>query len=51
MDKKLVIKQNGYKDCAVACLVSVMKYCGYNPLYEEVSYLLKVDKMELMHTT
>ena len=44
MDKKLVIKQNGYKDCAVACLVSVMKYYGYNPLYEEVSYLLKVDK-------
>ena len=44
MDKKLVIRQNGYKDCAVACLVSVMRYYNVFPLYEEVLYLLRVDQ-------
>ena len=44
MNKRLVVKQNGYKDCAVACLVSIMRYYDVYPLYEEVSYLLKVGR-------
>ncbi len=44
MNKKLVIRQNGYKDCAVACLVSIMRYYNFYPSYEEVSYYLRVDK-------
>ena len=44
MDKKLVVKQNGYKDCSVACVVSIMRYYNVYPLYEEVSYLLRVNK-------
>ena len=44
MNKRLVVKQNGYKDCAVACLVSIMRYYNYYPSYEEVSYNLKVTR-------
>ena len=44
MDKRLVVKQNGQNDCAVACTISIMRYYNVYPLYEEVSYLLKVDK-------
>ena len=44
MNKRLAIKQRESNDCGVACLVSIMNYYGFSPLYEEVKYLLRVDK-------
>ena len=44
MNSKLVIRQNSNKDCGVACLVSIMKYYGVEPPYEEVSYYLRLNK-------
>ena len=44
MNKKLVVRQNTCNDCGVACLVSVMKYFGIDPPYEEVSYYLRLNK-------
>ena len=44
MNKKLVIRQNSKKDCGVACLVSIMKYYGVDPPYEEVAYYLRLNK-------
>ena len=44
MNKKLVVRQNSKKDCGVACLVSIMKYYGVDPPYEEVSYYLRLNK-------
>ena len=42
MDKRLVIRQHGYKDCASACLLSIMRYYGTNASLDEVSYVIKV---------
>ena len=44
MNNKLVVHQNSYKDCGVACLVSIMKYFGVDPPYEEVSYYLRLNQ-------
>ena len=44
MNKKLVIRQNSTKDCGVSCLVSIMRYYGVDPPYEEVSYYLRLNK-------
>lgn len=44
MNRKLIIKQNGYKDCGPSCLLSIMRYYGLEASHEEVSYLLKMDK-------
>ena len=44
MNKRLVVRQNGYRDCAVACLVSIMRYYNVYPSHEEVSYHLNVTK-------
>ena len=44
MNKKLVVRQNSYKDCAVACLIYILIYYGIDPPYEELSYYLRVSK-------
>ena len=43
MNKKLVVRQNGYKDCGPSCLLSIMRYYGLDASHEEVSYILKTD--------
>lgn len=43
MDKKLIVKQNGFKDCGPSCLLSIMKYYGCEASHEEVTYILKTD--------
>ena len=30
MKKKLIVKQDGYKECGVACLLSIIRYYGGN---------------------
>ena len=39
--KKYYIKQAGYKDCASACLLEIMKYYGFSVSLDEVSYIIK----------
>ena len=41
MDKKLVVRQNGYKDCGASCLLSIMKYYGCDASLDELSIILK----------
>ena len=41
MDKKLIVRQNGFKDCGPSCLLSIMKYYGCEASHEEVTYILK----------
>ncbi len=43
MNKKIIVKQNGYKDCGPACLLSIMRYFGLEASHEEVSYILNTD--------
>lgn len=43
MDKKLIVKQNGLKDCGPSCLLSIMKYYGVEASHEEVSFILKTN--------
>ena len=43
MNKKLVVNQNSNKDCASACLLSVMKYYGCEVSQDELSLLLKTN--------
>ena len=43
MNKKLIVRQNGLKDCGASCLLSIMKYYGLNASHEEVSYILKTN--------
>lgn len=43
MNKKLIVRQNGYKDCGPSCLLSIMKYYGLDASQEEVSYILKTN--------
>jgi len=44
MNKRLVVRQNSYKDCGVSCLVSIMRYYNVDPPYEEVAYYLRLNK-------
>ena len=30
MNKKIIVKQSGFKDCAVACLLSIIRYNNEN---------------------
>ena len=42
MDKKLIVKQDGYKECGAACLLSIIKYYKGN---------ISINKLlELTHT-
>lgn len=43
MNKRLVIKQRTTRDCATACLLSIMNYYNCDALYDELSLQLKVD--------
>ena len=43
MNKKLIVKQNGYKDCGPSCLLSIMRYYGLEASHEEISYIVKTD--------
>lgn len=44
MKSNVSVIQNGYKDCASACLLSIIKYYGGYYSIEELSLLLKVNK-------
>ena len=41
MNKKLVVNQRGNKDCASACLLSIMRYYGCDASLDELSLILK----------
>ena len=43
MNKKIIVKQNGYKDCGPSCLLSIMRYYGLEASHEEISYIVKTD--------
>ncbi len=43
MKNKVSVKQNGFKDCASACLLSIIRHYGGNYSKEEISYLIKTD--------
>lgn len=43
MLNKYSVKQNGYKDCASACVLSIMKYYNFNMSQEELSLIIKTD--------
>lgn len=38
------VKQNGFRDCAAACLLSIIRYYGGNASKEELNYIIKTDK-------
>jgi len=44
MNKNVEVKQNGYKDCGPACLLSIIKYFGGDISKEELSLILRTDK-------
>ena len=41
LNKKIIVKQNGFKDCGASCLLSIMKYYGCEASHEEVTFTLK----------
>ncbi len=43
MDKKVIVRQNGFKDCGPACLLSIMRYYNYDVSLDELSYILNVN--------
>ena len=43
MNKKLIVRQNGFKDCGPSCLLSIMRYYGCEASHEEVAYILKTS--------
>lgn len=43
LNKKLIVKQNGFKDCGPSCLLSIMKYYGFEASHEEVTFTLKTE--------
>lgn len=43
LNKKHFVKQSGLKDCASACLLTIMNYYGFNTSLDEVSYILKTN--------
>ncbi len=43
MNKRLIVRQNGFKDCGPSCLLSIMKYYGCEASHEEVAYILKTS--------
>ncbi|UKI57867.1 MAG: cysteine peptidase family C39 domain-containing protein [Clostridium sp.] len=43
--KKIYCKnKNGYKDCGPSCLLSIMKYYGFEASHEEVTMNLKTTR-------
>ena len=43
LNKKLIVRQNGLKDCGPSCLLSIMKYYGCEASHEEITFTLKTD--------
>ncbi len=43
MDRRVIVRQNGYKDCGPACLLSIMRYYNYDISLDELSYILRVN--------
>ncbi len=43
MNKAVEVIQNGYKDCGPSCLLSIMRYYGFDASHEELTLLLKTD--------
>jgi ATP-binding cassette subfamily B protein len=43
MHKHFEVKQYGSKDCAASCLLSIMRYYGFDASHDEVAYILKTD--------
>ncbi len=44
MNKKLIVRQNSFKDCGPSCLASIMKYYNIDVSHEELSLNLKMDR-------
>lgn len=44
MDKKLIVKQDGYKECGAACLLSIIRYYGGNISINNLLELTHTDK-------
>lgn len=44
LNKKLMVRQNGFKDCGPSCLLSIMKYYGCEASHEEVTFTLKTNQ-------
>lgn len=43
MNKKIIVKQSGYKDCASSCLLSIIRYYGGNISKEELDYIINTN--------
>lgn len=44
MNKKFIVRQNGYKDCGASCLLSIMRYYGCEASHEELTINLKTTR-------
>ena len=44
MKKNLIVKQDGYKECASACLLSIIRFYGGNISINKLVELTKTDK-------
>lgn len=44
MNKKIVVMQNGYKECGAACLASIIKYYGGNIPLAKITELTNTNK-------
>lgn len=44
MKKSLIVKQDGYKECGAACLLSIIRYYGGNISINKLVSLTKTDK-------
>ena len=44
MKKRLIVKQDGYKECGVACLLSIIKYYNGNISINKLLELTYTDK-------
>ncbi len=44
MQKNIIVKQTGFKDCAVSCLLSIIRYYKGNISKEELLYLVNTNQ-------
>ena len=44
MNKKLIVRQNSFRDCGPSCLLSIMKYYNVIVSHEELTLKLKMDR-------
>ncbi|MEG2457484.1 MAG: ATP-binding cassette domain-containing protein [Bacilli bacterium] len=43
MKKKIIVMQNGYRDCACACLLSIIRAYGQDMSRNELEFIIKTD--------